>query len=225
MRSCSGTRCSLGRAARTSASSPSLRWRRRGPSPSIASVVTSPRRARCCSNRRASRAGRSTSRSTAASSRSGARAGTSRRGTRRLGWDLEVGPSRCAPIMHLPKVALYEAPLPSSKLVTPLADGRVSGTVRVDRGDGSASRGVGGLRLAGDDRAQLGPRARAPLRVGPLQLVGRRRRPHLRGGQRARPHGPDALSDGHRGVRSLEGAPAGTSTRGSCSGRTAAQSR
>lgn len=59
-------------------------------------------------------------------------------GTRRLGWDLEVGPALCAPILHLPKVALYEAPLPSSKLVTPLADARVSGSFRVDRGDGSA---------------------------------------------------------------------------------------
>jgi hypothetical protein len=59
-------------------------------------------------------------------------------GTRRLGWDLEVGPARCEPILHLPKPALYDAPLPSSKLVTPLADARVSGAFRVDRGDGSA---------------------------------------------------------------------------------------
>ena len=59
-------------------------------------------------------------------------------GLRRLGWDLAVGPSRCAPILHLRNHALYEAPLPSSKLVTPLADGRVSGSIRVDRGDGGA---------------------------------------------------------------------------------------
>ena len=57
-------------------------------------------------------------------------------GGRRLGWDLAVGPPRCAPILHLPKLALYDAPLPSSKLVTPLADARVSGKVRVDRGSG-----------------------------------------------------------------------------------------
>lgn len=60
-------------------------------------------------------------------------------GLRRLGWDLAVGPSLCAPILHLRKHALYDAPLPSSKLVTPLADGRVSGSIRVDRGDGSAT--------------------------------------------------------------------------------------
>lgn len=59
-------------------------------------------------------------------------------GTRRIGWDLEVGPSLCAPILHLPRAALYDSPLPSSKLVTPLVDGRVSGAIRVDRGDGSA---------------------------------------------------------------------------------------
>lgn len=59
-------------------------------------------------------------------------------GTRRLGWDLEIGPSRCEPILHLPKLALYDAPLPSSKLVTPLADARASGAIQVDRGDGSA---------------------------------------------------------------------------------------
>jgi hypothetical protein len=59
-------------------------------------------------------------------------------GTRRLAWDLAVGPERSAPIVHLPRAALYEAPFPSSKLVTPLADGRVSGALQVDRGDGSA---------------------------------------------------------------------------------------
>jgi hypothetical protein len=58
-------------------------------------------------------------------------------GTRRLAWDLAVGPERAAPIVHLPRAALYDAPFPSSKLVTPLADGRVSGTLQVDRGDGS----------------------------------------------------------------------------------------
>lgn len=59
-------------------------------------------------------------------------------GTRRLAWDLAIGPERAAPIVHLPRAALYEAPFPSSKLVTPLADGRVSGALQVDRGDGSA---------------------------------------------------------------------------------------
>jgi hypothetical protein len=59
-------------------------------------------------------------------------------GTRRLAWDLAVGPERAAPIVHLPRAALYDAPFPSSKLVTPLADARVSGSLAVDRGDGSA---------------------------------------------------------------------------------------
>jgi hypothetical protein len=59
-------------------------------------------------------------------------------GTRRVDWDLAVGPERASPILHLPRHALYEAPFPASKLVTPLTDGRVTGSVLVDRGDGSA---------------------------------------------------------------------------------------
>lgn len=58
-------------------------------------------------------------------------------GTRRVDWDLAVGPERAAPIMHLPSASLYEGAFPPSKLVTPLADARVSGGVHVDRGDGS----------------------------------------------------------------------------------------
>jgi hypothetical protein len=57
-------------------------------------------------------------------------------GGRRLAWELSVGPERAAPIMHLPKLALYDAAVPSSKLVTPLADARASGVVRVERGEG-----------------------------------------------------------------------------------------
>lgn len=59
-------------------------------------------------------------------------------GTRRLSWELLVGPERGAPIVHLPKLALYDSRLPSSKAVSPLADCRVSGAFSVDRGDGSA---------------------------------------------------------------------------------------
>ncbi|GAC1538417.1 MAG: hypothetical protein NVS3B10_29600 [Polyangiales bacterium] len=59
-------------------------------------------------------------------------------GTRRVRWDLAVGPDRAAPILHLPRRALYEASFPGSKLVTPLADGRVTGSVQVDRGEGMA---------------------------------------------------------------------------------------
>jgi hypothetical protein len=58
-------------------------------------------------------------------------------GTRRLAWDLAVGPELAAPILHLPKRSLYEASFPASKLVTPLADGRVTGSFQVDHGDGS----------------------------------------------------------------------------------------
>lgn len=58
-------------------------------------------------------------------------------GTRRIAWDLAVGPERASPIVHLPNAALYEGPFPASKLVTPLADGRVSGAVQIDRGDGT----------------------------------------------------------------------------------------
>ncbi|MBX3188490.1 MAG: hypothetical protein KF819_15855 [Labilithrix sp.] len=54
-------------------------------------------------------------------------------GARRLAWELTVGPERAAPIVHLPSGALYEGRFPSSKLVTPLADGRVSGVVHVER--------------------------------------------------------------------------------------------
>lgn len=65
--------------------------------------------------------------------------GTIAGGTRRVDWDLAVGPERSSPILHLPKRPLYEWSVPGGKLVTPLADGRVSGSVRVDRGDGSAA--------------------------------------------------------------------------------------
>lgn len=59
-------------------------------------------------------------------------------GSRRIGWDLEVGPERASPILHLPSVSLYEGAFPSTKLLSPLADARVQGALTVDRGDGSA---------------------------------------------------------------------------------------
>ena len=58
-------------------------------------------------------------------------------GHRRIAWDLEVGPERASPILHLPSAALYEGAFPSTKLLTPLADARVGGSITVDRGDGS----------------------------------------------------------------------------------------
>jgi Tocopherol cyclase len=57
-------------------------------------------------------------------------------GTRRLAWDLSVGPERASPILHLPRASLYEGRFPATKLVTPLADSRVSGVFHVDRGEG-----------------------------------------------------------------------------------------
>jgi hypothetical protein len=62
-------------------------------------------------------------------------------GWRRLGWDLTIGPERAAPIVHLPALAMYaSARPPSSKIVTPLADARASGTVLVFRGSGNEER-------------------------------------------------------------------------------------
>lgn len=58
-------------------------------------------------------------------------------GHRRIAWDLEVGPERASPILHLPSVSFYEGAFPSTKLLTPLADARVGGSITVDRGDGS----------------------------------------------------------------------------------------
>jgi hypothetical protein len=53
---------------------------------------------------------------------------------RALGWDLVIGPPRCAPIVHLPSPALYRASVPPSKAVTPVADARLEGVFRVRRG-------------------------------------------------------------------------------------------
>jgi hypothetical protein len=63
--------------------------------------------------------------------------GTLSSGRGKLAWDLTIGPSRAAPILHYPSLAMYRSDLPpSSKLVTPVSDARASGTVRVDRGGG-----------------------------------------------------------------------------------------
>jgi hypothetical protein len=57
-------------------------------------------------------------------------------GTRAIAWDLEIGPERATPIAHLPSRALYADGVPPfTKLVTPLADARVTGTVRVHDGE------------------------------------------------------------------------------------------
>ena len=59
-------------------------------------------------------------------------------GGRRIDWDLAVGPERSSAIQHLPRASLYEGRFPANKLVTPLADSRISGVIEVARGDGSA---------------------------------------------------------------------------------------
>lgn len=62
-------------------------------------------------------------------------------GWRHVAWDLAIGPELSEPILHLPSRALYEAGrLPSSKLVTPLADARASGHVLVFHGHGNEER-------------------------------------------------------------------------------------
>ncbi|MDF2696519.1 MAG: hypothetical protein K0S65_4902 [Labilithrix sp.] len=54
-----------------------------------------------------------------------------------LAWDLAIGPSLAAPIVHFASRAMYKDGLPpSSKLVTPLSDARTVGELRVDRGGG-----------------------------------------------------------------------------------------
>jgi hypothetical protein len=58
-------------------------------------------------------------------------------GGRTIEWDLEVGSERASPIVHLPHPAMYESSLPTTKHVTPLADGRVRGRVRVQRSPGA----------------------------------------------------------------------------------------
>lgn len=63
--------------------------------------------------------------------------GTLAGGARRITWDLAVGPERASPIVHLPRASFYEGRFPASKLVTPLADGRVSGVFQVERGEGA----------------------------------------------------------------------------------------
>jgi len=60
-------------------------------------------------------------------------------GGRRVAWDLAIGPERSHPVVHLPAPSLYDARLPSTKLVTPLSDGRMTGHVEVDRGEGEGA--------------------------------------------------------------------------------------
>jgi hypothetical protein len=69
-------------------------------------------------------------------------------GGRALAWDLAVGPERAAPITHLPKTSLYRAKIPSTKLVTPLSDATLEGSLRVRRGPREAEEtwDLGGWR-------------------------------------------------------------------------------
>ena len=68
---------------------------------------------------------------------------------------------------HLPYEWLYEAPLPRTKLPQPLPERALQGTV-TDRRRADRAR-----RLAGDDRSQLGRRARRALGLDPGRRPGR----------------------------------------------------
>ncbi len=57
-------------------------------------------------------------------------------GGRETSWELAVGKERSAPIVHLPR-RLYDASLPSMKLLTPVADARVNGTFSLRRYGGA----------------------------------------------------------------------------------------
>ena len=68
-----------------------------------------------------------------------------------------ASPATPTPCKYLPADWLYEAPLPRTKFVAPYPDARFDGRLEVD-GETIAAR-----RLAGDDRPQLGQRARRAL--------------------------------------------------------------
>jgi hypothetical protein len=51
-------------------------------------------------------------------------------GGRTIAWDLALQSSG-PPLLHFPKPWMYEGPLPSSKLVSPMVDARVTGTIDV----------------------------------------------------------------------------------------------
>jgi len=59
-----------------------------------------------------------------------ARGGFEARGTS-VAWELELDP-RADPFHHLPHPILYRAPLPRTKLLSPIPDARCSGTVTID---------------------------------------------------------------------------------------------
>ena len=90
-----------------------------------------------------------------------------RRARGELGPGFESGPEA---FHHLPYAFLYGAPLPRTKFLSPYPDARFSGD-----GDGRR-RADRARRLAGDDRPQLGRRARRALGLDPGERVARRRR-------------------------------------------------
>ena len=74
----------------------------------------------------------------------------------RPSWDLTFS-GDAEPCKYLPADWLYEAPVPRTKFVAPYPDARFDGRLEID-GDDDRAR-----RLAGDDRPQLGHRARRAL--------------------------------------------------------------
>ena len=86
-------------------------------------------------------------------------------------WDLTFS-GDAEPCKYLPADWLYEAPLPRTKFVAPFPIARFGGRLEIDGEDDRARR------LAGDDRPQLGQRARRALGLARGdRLRGRRRTP------------------------------------------------
>ena len=114
-------------------------------------------------------------------------------------WDLTFS-GDAEPCKYLPADWLYEAPVPKTKFVAPYPDARFDGTPRDRRRDDRARR------LAGDDRPQLGHRARRALGLARGHRL-RGRAGHLlrrrRGADQARPAGRRPGSP--RGCWSLDG--------------------
>ena len=107
------------------------------------------------------------------------------RGAEAPSWDLTFS-GDAEPCKYLPADWLYEAPVPRTKFVAPFPD------ARFERPAGDRRRGDRARRLAGDDRPQLGQRARRALGLAggdgfrgfAGHLLRRRRRP----GQGRPPH-------------------------------------
>ena len=104
----------------------------------------------------------------------------------RIAFDLRFT-MNAAPLVPFPSARMYEARLPSSKLVSPHPDSRFEGSYTV------AGETVEVARLARHAGSQLGYATRRALRVEPLQPVG--------GPRRSRPRGCHRTREGRAGAR------------------------